>query len=180
MCYCSAGCWLQSWGPRRPPVLALGWTRVTQTRVGGGAAATPFRTGRQGSQPGVNTDQPEQRVPVPDCGPAKCQGLRGADGTRQTAGVRGLTAHCEESVPLLPPRAWTQGRQISLPRAILSSPRHTPRGHFCQPLSPGTLRTHRPGGQTSFLPSLRSAKAPSRAFDLQTVCAPHPPLLLHP
>lgn len=73
-------------------------------------------------------DQPEQRVPIPDCGPAKCQGLRGADGTRQTAGVRGLTAHCEESVPLLPPRAWTQGRQISLPRAILSSPATHPGG----------------------------------------------------
>lgn len=29
-------------------------------------------------------DQPEQRVPVPDCGPAKCQGLRGADVTQQT------------------------------------------------------------------------------------------------
>lgn len=35
---------------------------------------------------------------------------------------------------MLPSWAWSQGRQISLPSAILSS---LPLGHLCQPVSPG-------------------------------------------
>lgn len=50
-----------------------------------------------------------------------------------------------------------------------------PRGHLCQPVSPG-IHTHtshppppQPGSQMSFLMGLTSAKAPLRAFNLQTV-----------
>lgn len=42
---------------------------------------------------------------------------------------------------MLPSRAWSQGRQISLPRAILSSP---PRGHLCHQSLLESLHTHTP------------------------------------
>lgn len=74
---------------------------------------------------------------------------------------------------MLPSRAWSQGRQISLPRAILSSPPDG--GTSATSLlesSTHTPQTHphpQPGSQMSFLLCLRSAKAPFRAFNLQIV-----------
>lgn len=74
---------------------------------------------------------------------------------------------------MLPSWAWSQGRQISLPRAILSSPPDG--GTSATSLlesSTHTPQTHphpQPGSQMSFLLCLRSAKAPFRAFNLQIV-----------
>lgn len=54
-----------------------GWEVVGLPRPRGQA-------GREARPAKIEQDQPKQRVPLRDCGPAKCQGPRGAHGTRQT------------------------------------------------------------------------------------------------
>lgn len=106
-----------------------GMDAVTQTQGGGGAAATPCgqagREARPGSQAGVNTRTSLSREPGRTVGQ---QSAKACEVLRARKPRWRQRARCKESSPSAPVRAWIRGRQISLPRAILSSPHPAPRG----------------------------------------------------